>query len=326
VFRVLKPVLLGHATLTLIGLATPDVHATPVVKPVLVRTLPHDTQSFTQGLFVQGNDLIESTGRYGSSWLRRIDATNGEIKAEWSLSRDYFGEGIAQVGEELYWLTWREEVAFVFDAKTFAQKSQRKYSGEGWGLCYNGHELWMSDGSSTLSARDPQTFAIVATLDVYDTSGEVAQLNELECVGDKILANIWMSRKIAEINGKTGEVLRYIDGDGLLAPEEEAGVDVLNGIAYSNQTQTLWLTGKFWPHIFEVRVDGLESAIPEDPPEQNHESSTPLDPPPATNREGGCATMRAPAPVSGLILCTVVIWCVGIQRRSRARQTKLANA
>ncbi len=215
---------------------------------------PHASDAFTQGLLWHDGVLYESTGRYGKSSLRRVRLEDGVVLAERPLDADFFGEGLARAGERLIQLTWRAGVALVSDVETLERRSTMQYSGEGWGACFNGTSLVMSDGSSVLQFRDPDTMELQREMPVWRGSRPVPRLNELECVGDEVYANIWQSDEIVRIDGDTGRVTAVIDASGLLSRIEAMRADVLNGIAYKPDSETFLLTGKLWPHLFEVEL------------------------------------------------------------------------
>ena len=218
---------------------------------------PHDTEAFTQGVLIDesAGDVsrcFESTGLYGRSTLREVDLQSGAVLRSVSLPGAFFGEGLALVGERLIQLTWREGVAPVYDRDTFERIGAFSYSGEGWGLCYDGSRLIMSDGSAHLSFRSPETFALLGRVEV--TLGGVPQgsLNELEYVGGYVYANVWFADSILKIDPANGRVAAVIDASGLLSAEERLQANVLNGIAYSEKKGTFFITGKLWPAVFEV--------------------------------------------------------------------------
>jgi len=225
--------------------------------PKVLAVHPHDPTCYTQGLLWQGGALYESCGQYGQSSLRRVDPASGEVRQRVAVPDADFAEGLALVGERLLQLTWREGVALVYDRKTLAKTGQFPYTGEGWGLCFDGRRLVMSDGSDRLTLRDPQTFAVIfgsGELKVTREGVPVERLNELECVGAAIYANVWQSDEILKIDPATGRVEASIDASGLLSPEERAKADVLNGIAWNPETRRFWITGKDWPKMFEVEL------------------------------------------------------------------------
>lgn len=223
--------------------------------PQILDILPHDPNAFTQGLLLHDNMLYESTGLYGQSTLRRVDPTTGEVDLMITVDDSYFAEGLALVDDRLIQLTWRENTAFVYDVNTFELLDQYTYDGEGWGLCYDGDWLYMSNGSSELTRRDPQTFEPLEIIPVHLDGQPVSNLNELECVGENIYANIWQTDQIIRINKTTGVVNTVIDASGLLLPEEYANADVLNGIAYDPENDWFYITGKLWNKLFIVRFE-----------------------------------------------------------------------
>lgn len=215
---------------------------------------PHATDAFTQGLLWHEGALYESTGRYGRSTLRRVRLEDGEVLDERDLDSAFFGEGLARVDDRLIQLTWRSGVAVVSDLETLDQRDVLRYVGEGWGLCFDGSALVMSDGSSILEFRDPETMEVLREVTVWRGSRPVSKLNELECVGNAVYANVWQSDEIVRIDSETGRVTAVIDASGLLTRSEAKRTDVLNGIAYRPDTETFLLTGKLWPHVFEVEL------------------------------------------------------------------------
>jgi glutamine cyclotransferase len=220
----------------------------------VVAKYPHARDAFTQGLLWHDGAMYESTGRYGQSSLRRVRLEDGEVLAERSLDPTFFGEGLALVDDRLVQLTWRSGVAVVSDVASLEQQELLHYPGEGWGLCFDGTALVMSDGSSILELREPENMELLREMTVWRGDRTVRKLNELECVGDDIYANVWQSNEIVRIDAKTGHVNAVIDASGLLTLAESVRADVLNGIAYKPDTDTFLLTGKLWPHVFEVEL------------------------------------------------------------------------
>lgn len=221
----------------------------------VVNTYPHDRRAFTQGLVYVDGTLYEGTGLYGESSLRRVDLATGEVQQQRDLDPQYFGEGIAVVGDRIMQLTWQSNVGFVYDRGSFEPIDQWSYPTEGWGLTYDGSRLIMSDGSATLRFLDPQTFAEIARIDVADANGPVTRLNELEYINGEVWANVWQTDRIARVDPQTGRVVGWLDLTGLLSAEDRAEpVDVLNGIAYDPATERLFVTGKLWPKLFEIEV------------------------------------------------------------------------
>jgi glutaminyl-peptide cyclotransferase len=221
--------------------------------------LPHDPGAFTQGLLWHDGRLYESTGEFGTSSVRRIDPATGTVEKEISLADDLFGEGLALIDERLIQLTWQRGVALVYDLETFEEIDRYSYDGEGWGLCYDGYRLYMSNGTATLSIRERESFDEVDLLQVTLEGRPLGALNELECAEGWIYANVYQTDAIVRIDPLSGEVRAVIHAAELLSPEERAAADVLNGIAYRGDTSSFLLTGKYWPSIFEVEFTPLAS-------------------------------------------------------------------
>ncbi len=224
--------------------------------PQVIAVYPHHP-AFTEGLAIKENLLYESTGLYGQSSLRQIDLLTGKIIYQISLPPKYFGEGFALVGDQLIQLTWREQVAFVYDIKNFKLIRTFPYEGEGWGLCYDGTKLFMSNGTDTITMRDPQSFAILGKYRVLLGTQSISNLNGLECIGHSLYANVWGKDFILRIDKATGIVTGVINALGLLTTDERRAIGsegVLNGIAYNPKNKTFLLTGKYWPRIFEVQL------------------------------------------------------------------------
>ena len=219
------------------------------------RRFPHDTTAYTQGLILFQGKLLESTGRYGQSDLRRLDPATGTVEQRVGISPAFFGEGIARVDDRLIMLTYKAQRAFALGIEQFDQLETFRYRGEGWGLCNDGRRLIMSNGSSRLTFRDLQSFEEIGGVDVTLRGVPQMQLNELECVGDTVYANVYQRDIILRIDLASGDVTEYIDASGLLTPEESRGVDVLNGIAYDPDRDRFYITGKLWPTMFEVTFE-----------------------------------------------------------------------
>ena len=215
----------------------------------------HDPKAFTQGLEFDDGRLYESRGRNGKSGISEIDPIDGSVLRWMPLADEYFGEGVTIVGDSLIQLTWLAGKAFVYDIESFEVTGSFDYEGQGWGLCFDGITLVMSDGSSSLTMRDPETFSVTHSITVRLDGSSVASLNELECVNGKVYANIWQTDTIVEIDPETGDVTAVIDASRLLADADSAGADVLNGIAYNEATGAFLLTGKLWPSMFLVVFD-----------------------------------------------------------------------
>ena len=219
------------------------------------RRFPHDTTAYTQGLILFQGKLLESTGRYGQSDLRRLDPATGTVEQRVGISPAFFGEGIARVDDRLIMLTYKAQRAFALGIEQFDQLETFRYRGEGWGLCNDGRRLIMSNGSSRLTFRYLQSFEEIGGVDVTLLGVPQMQLNELECVGDTVYANVYQRDIILRIDLESGDVTEYIDASGLLTREESRGVDVLNGIAYDPDRDRFYITGKLWPTMFEVTFE-----------------------------------------------------------------------
>jgi len=229
-----------------------DSGNTPQLQVQVLATRPHDTTAFTEGLEIDGNVLYEATGIEGHSGVRAADLTTGAQLAAADLAPQYFGEGITKAGDTLWELTWKNGVAFARDPNTLTERRTVHYDGEGWGLCTRAGRLVMSNGTDTLTFRDPVSFAVTGSVRL--TSHHNAQLNELECAPDgSIYANEWPTDHILHIDPDAGRVLGDIDASGLLTPIQRARTDVLNGITDLPGTDRFLITGKYWPTMFEVR-------------------------------------------------------------------------
>lgn len=221
----------------------------------VVAKYPHDADAFTQGLIVHHGVLYEGTGKQGSSSLREVNLKSGKIEKYAPLHEHYFGEGITALNDRIYQLTWQNRIGLVYDEKTFNVERTFQYTGEGWGLTNDGKRLIMSDGSSNLRFLDPNTFEVVKRISVHTSRGKVDKLNELEFVKGEIWANIWYEDKIARISPESGELLGWIDLSTLYPKSKRTSVeDVLNGIAYDAENDRLFVTGKNWPNLYEIKV------------------------------------------------------------------------
>ena len=218
----------------------------------IMKTYPHDTTAFTEGLVFNDGVLYESTGLYNSSSLRQVNLENGVVQDEVLLPNQYFGEGLTVVNGSLVQLTWREKTGFIYNKETFGLLGNFSYSSEGWGLTFNGSDLIMSDGTSKLTFLDPVTFQMVGQVNVYDGNTPVANINELEYVNGDVYANVWLQQNIAIINPQTGMVKGWIDLTGIY--QSNNADDVLNGIAYDSQTDRLFITGKNWPNLYQITI------------------------------------------------------------------------
>lgn len=223
----------------------------------VVREYPHDPDAFTQGLVFDDGALYESTGLYKSSTLRRVELETGMILQIHVLLNQFFGEGITVFNDKIIQLTWRSNKGFVYDKISFDILQEFNYPTEGWGLTNNGTHLIMSDGTATLHILDPANFDEVGQIEVY-ADGPVTNLNELEYIQGEIFANIWQEDSIARIDSQTGQVLGWIDLSGIRNFKTKDEKDVLNGIAYDEEEDRLFVTGKRWPLLFEIRLIPLE--------------------------------------------------------------------
>jgi glutaminyl-peptide cyclotransferase len=217
----------------------------------IVNTYPHDPNAFTEGLVYDGGFLFESTGLFGNSTLRRVDLATGNVLQESTLPEIYFGEGITVLNDTIVQLTWQSHFGFVYDKNSFGILKNFTYPTEGWGLTYDGKNLIMSDGSDNLFFLNPSNFQKVGQIQVHDGNSSIFDLNELEFVNGEVFANVWHQQKIAVINHETGAVRAWIDLTGLGNP---IGENVLNGIAYDAKNDRLFVTGKDWPQLFEIKL------------------------------------------------------------------------
>lgn len=224
----------------------------PVYTYRVVNAYPHDRGASTQGLVFEDGFLYEGTGLRGQSTLRKADLKTGEILRVHELAERFFGEGIAIYENKIVQLTWESNTGFVYEKDSFELLQEFSYATEGWGITYDGSYLIMSDGTSTLHFLDPETFEEVNQVEVSDGENPVSRLNELEYVKGEIYANVWQTDRIARIDPQTGNVVGWIDLEGLLNRAEYDEADVLNGIAYDAENDRLFVTGKRWPLLFEI--------------------------------------------------------------------------
>jgi glutamine cyclotransferase len=230
------------------------VAESPVSRYRVVHAYPHDPMAFTQGLIYLDGFLYESTGLNGRSSLRMTELATGKVLQKQPVGPQYFAEGMTNFGGKLYQLTWQNGKAFVYDRFSFKLLKEHTYTGEGWGLTNDGKRLILSDGTAQIRFMDPTTFAVTGKITVTDQGRPIDRLNELEYVRGEIYANVWQTELIARISPTTGKVLGWIDLTGLLTPAEAQSVDVLNGIAYDAKQDRLFVTGKLWPKIFEIKL------------------------------------------------------------------------
>lgn len=226
----------------------------------VVNTYPHDPQAFTQGLIFHNGYLYESTGLYGESSLRKVALETGEVLQQVDLPSNYFGEGLTLWEDTLLQLTWLEETGYIYDLEDFSELGRFSYATEGWGLTHDGERLIMSDGSATLYFLDPEDFQVIGSVRVTYQGQAIERLNELEYIHGEVYANIWLTDNIVRIDPATGEVTGWIDlrgilPDGLRTPT----TDVLNGIAYDPEGDRLFVTGKNWPELYEIRLVPIDA-------------------------------------------------------------------
>lgn len=221
----------------------------------IINELPHSMTSYTQGFQYADGVFWEGTGGNGSSVLQIVNPYSGEATKSVSLSREYFGEGITLLGGEIFQLTWRKGKAFVYDKKTLKKLREHKYKGEGWGLTTDGKVLYMSDGTDKITIRDPKTFKEIGSFSVTLGKRKTLNLNELEWIEGEIWANVYLTNNIYRIDPSTGKVVGIIDLTGMQSPHDiYYTTDVLNGIAYDPATGRIWLTGKNWNKVYEVKI------------------------------------------------------------------------
>ncbi|MBA2920513.1 glutaminyl-peptide cyclotransferase [Sphingomonas sp. MAH-20] len=245
--------LLSLLPLLLVGAAQPE--RVPVERAQIVRAFPHDTGAFTEGLLYLDGKLYESTGMEGRSFIREVRLEDGKVIRQAAIPPQYFGEGIVNWGTKLISVTWQHGLGFIWDRATLKRTGEWRYPGEGWGMTQNGREIVMSDGTPQLRFLDPDTLKELRRLTVTANGSRVARLNELEWVKGEVLANVWQTDRIARIDPATGRVKAWIDLSPLTAKVPRRGIDdVPNGIAYDAKGDRLFVTGKNWPYLFEIRT------------------------------------------------------------------------
>jgi glutamine cyclotransferase len=242
--------------------------ATPVVSPTafvagmpafytyeIINSYPHDPTAFTQGLIYEDNIFYEGTGLWQQSSVRKVVPETGDVLQQIDIDDQYFGEGITIFGDRIIQLTWQSRLGFVYDKNSFERLQTFNYPTEGWGITHDGEKLIMSDGTATIYFWDAETLAEIGHIEVRDGDQPVVRLNELEYINGEIWANVWQTNMIARIDPNTGQVVGWVDLTGLLAEEfRTQPVDVLNGIAYDAENDRLFVTGKLWPRLFEIKV------------------------------------------------------------------------
>lgn len=234
--------------------ATSAAPAVPVFSYQVVNTFPHDKTAFTEGLQFIDGAMYESTGMEGTSWVRRYDLATGAVQAEHVIDKQYFGEGSVVLADKIVSVTWKNQKGFIYDRATLAPKGEFTYQGEGWGMTTDGTKVFMSDGSSSIRVMNPDTLAQTGEIKVTMNGRPVDQLNELEFIKGEIWANVFQTDRIVRIDPATGKVNSVVYLANLLSPQDRRGVDVLNGIAYDASGDRIFVTGKYWPKIFEIKL------------------------------------------------------------------------
>jgi len=248
-------IVLCAAILVAFKLHNRNPHALASWRYKVVNTFPHDRQAFTQGLVFENGVVYEGTGLCGRSQLRKVELRTGNVLQQHSLPDKFFGEGITIFGDRIIQLTFQSNVGFVYDKSSFELLRKFHYPTEGWGLTHDGKQLIMSDGTPMLYFLDPETFEQVHRMMVFDQDKPVWGLNELEYIEGLVYANVWPTDRIVQIEPQTGKVVGWIDMKGLLSPQDHNGSeDVLNGIAYDPASRRLFVTGKLWSKLFEVKL------------------------------------------------------------------------
>lgn len=244
-----------NSVITILNSDAPKVYGYKIINEY-----PHDIKSYTQGLEFHQDTLYESTGQYKKSKLRKLDYKTGNVIKNINLSDDYFGEGLTILKNKVYQLTWKENIGFVYNVDTFEKLSSFKYgnSKEGWGLCNNNNTIYKSDGTEKIWLLNPETLVEQECIQVYTNRGKILGINEMEWINGNIYANRYQKDGVAIINPKNGAVIGVIDFKPLKSlVTQHDGLDVLNGIAYNTNTKTIFVTGKHWDKLFEVKIIGL---------------------------------------------------------------------
>lgn len=226
----------------------------PIYSYKIVNVYPHDASAFTEGLVYEDGFLYESTGRFNESTLRKVDLQTGEVIKLHKLDENYFGEGITVYDNKIFQLTWKTNVGFIYDKDSFNLTNKFYYNTEGWGITHNDEYLIMSDGTDEIYFLNPKNFKRVYSIRVHDEFRPITRLNELEFIQGEIYANVWRSDKIARICPHSGRITGWIDLKGLLSPKEYKNAGTLNGITYDKQSNRIFVTGKMWPKIFEIKL------------------------------------------------------------------------
>lgn len=226
----------------------------PIYSYDIINTYPHDTSTFTQGLVYESGYIYESTGKYNDSTLRKVDLQTSEIIITHKLDGSYFGKGITIYNNKIFQLTWKSKVGFIYNKDSFNIISKFYYNTEGWGITHNDEHIIMSDGTDEIYFLNPINFKKVYSIKVHDEVKPITRLNELEFIKGEIYANVWKSDKIARICPYSGKITGWIDLKGLLTPKEYKNAGALNGITYDKRNNRIFITGKKWPKVFEIKL------------------------------------------------------------------------
>jgi len=226
----------------------------PIYSYDIINTYPHDVSAFTEGFVYESGYLYESTGKYNESTLRKVDLQTGDVLKLHKLDENYFGEGITIYHNKIFQLTWKSKVGFIYDKDSFNLINKFYYNTEGWGITHNEEHLIMSDGTEEIFFLNPQNFKKVYSIKVHDEFRPITKLNELEFIKGEIYANVWKSDKIARICPHSGKITGWIELKGLLSPKEYKNAGTLNGITYDKQDNRIFVTGKMWPKVFEIKL------------------------------------------------------------------------
>lgn len=246
-------IIIISSTLNLLNTIHDD--SVPIYTYKIIQTYPHDPTAYTQGLAFDNGYLYEGTGLLGQSSLRKVELESGEVVQIHNLSSELFGEGITVYRDKIIQVTWRSHTGFVYDKNSFEVVTSFEIATEGWGLTHDGSSLILSDGTPTLYFLDLDTYEEIRTVEIFDKNGPVLNINELEYVHGEVFANVWQTERIARIDPENGLVVGWIDLRGLSGHfNEDATIDVLNGIAFDGESDRLFVTGKLWPKLFEIEI------------------------------------------------------------------------
>lgn len=243
--------------------STPTAPVTPAYSYEVVATYPHDVAAFTEGLLIQDGQLYESTGQEGASWVRKVDLATGQVQQQFDVDPKYFGEGMVIWDDRIITLTWRGQKGYILDRATLQPKGEWTYPGEGWALTRDDKQIYMSDGTSQIRRIDPITLQETGRIDVKLNGRPIDKINELEFIKGEIWANVFETDRIVRIDPASGNVTGIVYLGGILTPEERRKTDVLNGIAYDKATDKVYVTGKYWPKLFEIKIKDPTAPAPQ---------------------------------------------------------------